>query len=206
MILLAMPFVAEAQQQVIEPDLSKIQDDSRWTVANREITFDGEVYMNTVPGDGIAFFKEIDFSNGTIELDIKGKDVQSQSFVGLVFHGLDENTYDAIYFRPFNFENPDRNNHSVQYISVPDYDWSTLRNEFPGKYENTVSPVPDPDEWFHVTIKVDYPNVEVFVNNSESPSLTVQQISDRKKGWIGFYAGNFSDGYFRNLKIIPDTN
>lgn len=204
--LLAVPVVTEAQQQVFVPELSEVQNNSDWTIVNREITFDGEVYMTANPGDGLVFLKGTDFSNGTIELDIKGKDLQGQSFVGLAFHGLNESTYDVIYFRPFNFKNPDRNSHSVQYTSMPDYDWSRLRSEFPGKYENTVTPVPDPDEWFHATIKVDYPIVEVFVNNSESPSLSVQQISDRKTGWIGFWVGNYSDGHFKNLEIIfgPD--
>lgn len=205
-VMFSLFFTAEAQQQVFVPDLSEIQDNSSWTVVNREMTFNGEVYMTANPGDGLVILKKINFSNGTIELDIKGRDLQGQSFVGLAFHGLDENTYDVIYFRPFNFKNPDRNSHSVQYTSMPDYDWSRLRNEFPGKYENTVTPVPDPDEWFHATIIVNYPDVEVFVNNSESPSLSVQQISDRKTGWIGFWVGNFSDGNFKNLKIISGSD
>ncbi len=44
------------------------------------------------------------FRNGTIECDIREKDVQGQSFVGITFHGVDSTTYDAIYFRPFNFK------------------------------------------------------------------------------------------------------
>jgi len=67
--------------------------------------------------------KNILFSNGTIEFDVKGKDVQGQSFVGLAFHGLDNSTYDAIYLRPFNFRTEDklRKIHAVQYISHPVY-------------------------------------------------------------------------------------
>lgn len=206
MILFFMPFIVVAQQQVIKSNLSDIEDNSNWTVVNRDITFDGEVYMTANPGNGLVLLKGSEFTNGTIELDIKGKDVQSQSFVGIAFHGLDDQTYDAIYFRPFNFENPDRNSHSVQYISMPDNDWSKLRTEFPDKYENTVTPVPDPDEWFHATIKVNSPDVEVFINNSETPSLSVQQISSRKTGWIGFWTGNNSDGYFKNLEIRTDSD
>ncbi len=141
------------------------------------------------------------FANGLIELDIKGKDERGKSFVGLAFHGLNDSIYDVVYFRPFNFESPDRNGHSVQYISHPEYTWHKLRKEHPEQYENPVIPVPDPADWFHVAIIVDYPDVKVFVDNSDEPSLTIKQLSSRKEGWIGFWVGHNSEGYFRNLKI-----
>jgi CubicO group peptidase (beta-lactamase class C family) len=126
----------------------------------------------------------------------------------LAFHGLNDSTYDAVYFRPFNFKNLERSNHSVQYISHPKYTWYKLREENPGKYENTVKPIPNPEEWFHAAIVVEYPIVKVFLNNSEEPSLTINQLSTRISGKIGFWVGNNSEGYFKNLKILikyPDN-
>ncbi len=84
--------------------------------------------------------KNPDFSNGAIKFDVKGKNVVQQSFVGFAFHRQDEKTYDAIYFRPFNFTSTDtaRRLRSVQYISMPGYSWEKLRETFPGKYENKV--------------------------------------------------------------------
>lgn len=193
-----------AQQNEIIPDLSKCNDSTIWTLHNREIHIDKEVYLDGKSEDGLLWIKEPIFTNGRIELDIKGKDERGRSFVGLAFHGLNESTYDAIYFRAFNFKNPDRNAHSVQYISHPEYTWYKLRNEHPEKYENPIFPVPEPTDWFHVTIIVDYPNVKVFVNNSDKPSLTVEQLSSRKEGWIGFWVGNNSEGSFRNLKVISE--
>ena len=204
-ISFATAFSAKAQNNVLTPDLSKVTDNTKWKNINRDITFDGEIFMNANPGNGLVLLKGKEFSNGTIELDIKGENKQGQSFVGLAFHGVNDKTYDAVYFRPFNFKNPERNSHSVQYISMPENDWSKLRAEYPGKYENTVSPVPDPDGWFHATIVVNYPEVKVYVNNSKSPSLLVRQISTRKKGWLGFWVGNNSEGRFKNLKITTDS-
>lgn len=192
------------QQNEIIPDLSKCNDTTIWILHNRELHIDKEVHLNGKSGDGLLWMKELVFTNGKIELDIKGKDIQGRSFVGLAFHGLNESTYDAFYFRPFNFKNPERKGHSVQYISHPEYTWNKLRNEHPEKYENPVLPVPEPTDWFHVTIVVDYPNVKVFVNNSVEPSLNVEQLSSRKEGWIGFWVGNNSEGYFKNLKIISE--
>ena len=203
--LFAMAFSVKAQNNVVIPDLSEVTDNTKWKNINREITFDGEIFIPANPGNGLVLLKGNEFSNGTIELDIKGENKQGESFVGLAFHGLNDSTYDAVYFRPFNFKNPERNSHSVQYISMPDNDWSKLRTEFPGKFENKVSPVPDPDGWFHATIVVNYPEVTVYVNKSESPSLLVSQISTSKKGWLGFWVGNNSEGRFKNLKITTDS-
>ncbi len=66
-----------------------------------------------------------------------------------------------------------------------EYTWDKLRQEHPGKYENTISPVPEPVYWFHVTIIIEYPAVNVFINNSKKPSLTVEQLISQREGWIG---------------------
>ncbi len=190
-----------AQQVESRPDLSKVTSSNSWTVFNRQVTYTDAVYLNAKEGDGFLRMNGSNFMNGEIELDIKGKDIQGESFVGFAFHGLNDSTFDAIYFRPFNFKNPQRKDHSLQYISHPVYTWNKLRDEHPGLYEKTVQHVPDPSGWFHVKIVVQYPVVKVFVNNASEPSITVNQLSDRKKGWVGFWVGNGSDGYFKNLTI-----
>ncbi|MEJ7586269.1 MAG: family 16 glycoside hydrolase [Ferruginibacter sp.] len=195
-----------AQQLEVIPDLSKVKESGTWAIYNREATYDGEVHINGKPGDGLLRLTGSNFMNGQIELDIKGKDEQGMSFVGLAFHGLNDSTYDAIYFRPFNFKSPQRDGHSVQYIAHPLHTWNKLRDEHPGVYENKVSPVPEPSGWFHASIVVKYPVVEVFINNSNKPSLTINQLSNQKAGWVGFWVGNNSEGYFKNLKIITKNN
>ena len=50
----------------------------------------GVAHMNEAPGDGIAWIKR--FTEGTIELDIRGKDAFQQSFVGMAYHGIDDST------------------------------------------------------------------------------------------------------------------
>ena len=158
-------------------------------------------------GDGLAWWPDTNFANGIIEFDVRGKDVFQKSFVGVAFHGLDERTYDAIYFRPFNFRatDPARRNHAVQYIALPTYDWQKLRDEHPDKYEKPVASAPVPDQWFHVRIVVTHPRVTVFVNDAAEPCLMVEQLSDRQSGWVGFWVGNGSGGDFANLKITAST-
>src|SRR6266567_501605 len=196
------------QQRTLEPDLAKLADGKGLEVFHRTASSfsDGArrgVHLGEGPGEGPGYLPGIEFANGTIELDVRGKDVQQQSFLGVAFHGVDGTTYDAIYFRPFNFkaEDPARRIRAVQYISHPTFTWQKLRAEQPGKYEKAVNPVPDPNGWFHVRVVVASPKVSVFVGDAKEPSLVVDQLSDRRKGLVGPWVGNTSGGDFANLKI-----
>jgi hypothetical protein len=159
---------------------------------------------NGVRGDGITWLKGVSFSTGALEIDLRGKDVFQQSFLGLVFHGVDTSTYEIIYFRPFNFRTADtvRRGHAVQYCSMPGYDWYRLRSERPGQFEHAVVPAPLPDAWFHARIEVDEREVRVYVDHAQQPSLVVKRLSNRKDGRIGLWStfeGELGD--FANLVI-----
>ena len=199
-----------AQENVIIPDLTKIVSGEGWRVVNREpeiINEDGQTCVHFKANNqqaGVGWLEDFDFSNGTIEVDIKGKNVRGGSFLGIAFRGLDDSTYDAVYFRPFNFDSTaNLQGHSVQYISHPEYTWFKLRQEHTGQYENSINPPPDPNKFFHAKIVVDKPKVEVYVNDIPEPSLVVDELSDRTGGRIGLWMDFVSDGTFANLKIIP---
>jgi hypothetical protein len=199
-----------AQTQASQPDISALAANKGLTVFNRTASSltDGArkgARLSESEGDGVAYLPGIEFADGTIEFDVRGKDVQQQSFVGVAFHGVDGTTYDAVYFRPFNFktDDPARRIRAVQYVAHPAHPWQKLRAEQPGQYEKAVNPVPDPNGWFHVRIVVASPKVSVFVDDGKEPSLVVNQLSSRRKGLIGLWVGNTSGGDFANLKIGP---
>ena len=85
---------------------------------------------NSLPGavstKGMVWLKDMAFKQGTIDIDLRGKNVFLQSFLGIAFHGTDSSAYDLVYFRPFNFRYPDtaRRRWSVQYVSEPDFSWN----------------------------------------------------------------------------------
>jgi hypothetical protein len=189
------------QHSAYVPDLSAINDSTKWGNLDRDVSFDSTVVFNAKASEGPVWLKNYSFTNGRIEVDVKGKNLQGQSFVGIAFHLIDGKTFDAIYFRPFNFFNPERNTHSVQYISMPDHPWQQLRQDFPGKYESKISNPPNPDDWFHATIEINFPRISVFVNNEKKPSLVVEQLSTNKTGSVGLWVGYMSQGNFKNLKI-----
>lgn len=197
-------------QNAFRYDLKSLAENNKLEVFNRNVSTFSEndkkgIRFSKSENDGIAWLKGIEISNGTIEVDIRGKDILQQSFVGIAFHGADNQTLDAIYFRPFNFQTSDpvRKIHAVQYVSHPDFTWNVLRDKFNGKYEKAVNPPPDSNEWFHAKIIIKYPQITVYVNNNKEPALSVQMLNSRKTGKIGLWVGNNSDGDFANLQIIP---
>jgi hypothetical protein len=205
---LVMATLSFSRDNPVKPDLAALAAGMTGKVSNRALSAlerEGQpgIRFDERSGDGLAWWPEIKFSDGTIEFDVRGKDAFQQSFVGVAFHGLDETTYDAVYFRPFNFHSSDpvRRNHAVQYVAQPLYTWQKLRSEHPEKYEKPVASAPDPNGWFHVRIVVAHPKVSVFVNDAAEPSLVVEQLSARKTGWVGFWTGNGSGGEFANLKV-----
>ena len=207
-IALTITTYALGQSKLVKYDLNDLNKNGKLQVFNRTLTSitDKEqkgVHFSESEGDGVAWLNAVNFTNGVIELDIKGKDIVQKSFVGIAFHGKDEKTLDAIYFRPFNFKSSDsvRRIHAVQYVSHPDFPWDKLRETQNGKYEKAISSVPDPDEWFHVKIIIEYPHVSVYVNNSTEACLSIDKLNDRQNGKIGLWVGNNSGGDFATLVI-----
>ena len=189
-------------------NLKKEVKKKRINVFNRELTLinDGTrvgIHLNKAEGEGVAWLKGTEFSNGVIEFDVRGENVQGHSFVGLAFHAKDNYTYDAIYLRPFRFldKDLDSRSHSVQYVSFPEYTWRVLRAKFPGKYESAINPSPDPDSWVRVKVVIKDNIVSTFINGSEQPSLVVEKVTNLKTGGLGFYVADTSGGDFANLTI-----
>jgi len=203
---------AMGQGNAVKYDLFNMAENSKLEVFNRKVSTFTEndkkgIRFSKNENDGVAWLNGVEFSNGTVELDIQGKDIFQQSFVGIAFHGTDNKTFDAVYFRPFNFQSTDpvRKIHAVQYVAYPDYPWQILREKFNGKFEKAVIPTPNGNEWFHVKITIKYPVVTVFVNGNQEPSLTIEKLNTRKTGKIGIWVGNNSDGDFANLQITPQN-
>jgi hypothetical protein len=215
--VLFITLTVAAQKKTLQPDLAKIADGKSWKVTGHKVSLleDGGrkiVRFDQNSGQGIAWLEGVEFNNGVIEFDVRGKDEFQKSFVGVAFRGVDEKTHDVGYFRPFNFktEDPERRIHAVQYVSHPDFPWDRLRKERNGQYEKAIFPkpemtAPDPNGWFHARIVVAKPKISVYVNDAKEPSLVVDELSDRKGGWVGLWVGASAGGDFANLKITPEN-
>lgn len=163
------------------------------------------------PGDGFAIIKDFTFRNGVIDLDVSGApsktaDGQARGFIGVAFRiAAGGARYEEIYIRPTNGRADDqlRRNHSVQYVSAPDWPWDRLRKENPGVYESYADMAAD--EWTHLRIAVQGTNASLFVNGAAQPCLIVHDLKlGESEGAVALWIGPGTEGYFRKLSITRD--
>ena len=189
-------------------DLPALLASGKLRAVNREVTRLTEtgrsgVHLSAAANNGIVWIEGSEFGEGTITVDLRGKDVLQQSFVGLAFHRKDDNTYEGVYLRPFNFRATDtaRHQHAVQYLSLPDFDWPKLRETSPEEFENPVDASVSPTDWVTLRIVVQAQKLQIFVGSVTAPTLEVRKLGTLTSGQVGLWVGNNSDGDFANLKI-----
>ena len=200
---------------MIAPDLSRINDGKIWRVINadsntamedgkRVVRLKPKGKANTPSDIGLALVEGLEFAEGTLEIDLKGKGKSETSFLGVAFSVVDGKTFEAVYFRPFNFLRDDKSFRvrAVQYVAWPDHTWEKLRKGKPGVYESAVKPIPDPGGWFHARIEVTKQKVSVWVDDAKEPCLVVDRLAGREKGKVGLWVDS-KEGAFRNLRIVP---
>jgi hypothetical protein len=151
-----------------------------------------------------------DFANGSIEATLES-DLSpnalpaARGFVGLAFRvAADQRHFEAIYLRPFNGRADDqvRRNHTIQYMSFPDYDFAPLRASDPGKYESYVDI--GPREWIKVRIEIDGARARLFVNGAPQPALIVNDLKmgASAAGAVGLWIYNGTVAHFRDVRIV----
>ena len=211
-ILLTNVPISLARETVTTPDLSKIDQSQTWRVINAECTAAMEAGRSVVrlkpKGEvtsasniGLALVEGLEFADGMLEIDLKGKGKTERSFVGVAFNVEDGKTFEAVYFRSFNFLRDDPYRlRAVQYVAWPDHTWEKLREATPGKYEAAIKPIPDPSGWFHARVEVTKQKVRVWVNNAKEPCLVVDRLASRETGKVGLWVDSH-EGWFSNLKI-----
>ena len=177
-------------------------------VINRDIVSinnsNNTLSLNREKGDGIAIIKDLSFNKGIIELELKGENNPQKSFVGIAFNIQNDSTYEAVYFRPFNFKSDKkiRRKHSVQYIYHPKYTWRFLRANKEGQYESEYPRQPSPEDWFGVQIRIDDKKVHVYDKETNTELLEIERLSPQVSDRIGLWTGFNSKGEFRNLKVV----
>jgi len=184
--------------------------DTGLRVVNREISSIDEetnsLALNAMEGAGMAILEELDFEVGSIEIDLKGENNPGRSFIGIAFNIQNDSTYEAIYFRPFNFQSEEkiRREHSLQYVSEPEHSWFDLRENFEGQYEAEWEKQPSPDDWFSIKLNVTDEQVSVYDIESGMELLAVNRLQTSKTSDIALWTGHNSKGEFRNLRIERD--
>lgn len=153
-----------------------------------------------------------EFKNGTIEIDVVGKRMKgtlkaARGFVGIAFRiNKDNSKFECFYIRPTNgrAESQLRRNHSVQYISYPEFPWYKLRKEFPCKYETYT----DLEEgvWTKLKLVIQGDTGKLYVNGVKQPTLIVNdlKLGSNVSGKLGLWVGPGTEAYFSNMKVTKD--
>jgi hypothetical protein len=189
-----MTLFEKGKLDMINRDIVSIDDSKTSLVLNRK------------RGDGMAIINDFKFDKGIINLELKGENNPGKSFVGIAFNIQNDSTYEAVYFRPFNFQSDEkvRREHSVQYIYHPKYTWQFLRTNYEGQFESDYPRQPMPDEWFGVNVKIDDKKVYVYDQETSTELLAIDRLTKQVSNRIGLWTGFNSKGEFRNLKIKKD--
>lgn len=153
--------------------------------------------------------KGVDFKNGTIKVKVLSRLITNapdwaRGFIGLAFRIDDKNSkFESIYIRPTNgrSDNQIRRNHSIQYFAFPDFKFEILRKEAPELYESYADM--GLNEWINIRIEVKENEAQLFLDNSKYPVLIVKdlKLGANTNGEIGLWIGNWTEGYFKDLKI-----
>jgi hypothetical protein len=196
-----------------------IMDPSRLELNNANIesvTYHGQRAIKMTekeqpqPGQAFAALKGIQFHDGTIELEVSGApsktaDPTARGFIGVAFRiQSDLQHHEMFYIRPTNGRSEDQEmrNHSVQYVSGPDWPWQRLRQETPFRYESYVDL--QAGEWTHLRIVVRGKDARLFVGGAAQPCLVVRELkAGDSEGGVALWIGPGTEGYFRDVRITP---
>jgi len=162
-----------------------------------------------IEGETLVIIPEIIFKDGTIEVELSGEpaanaDPQMRGFVGVAFrvNPSDYSSYECFYLRPTNAraDNQLQRNHSVQYVSHPEFPWYKLRNDNPGVYESYVDMVPG--EWTKIKIEVAGKEAKLYLHDAEQPCLIVKDLKhEESQGKIALWLHSSTLARFRNLAV-----
>jgi hypothetical protein len=220
LIMIALVFVGwTALTSTAAPVRIPVEDGKRLTpihVTIEPMIHEGKKALRVVEstrqydGNALALVDDVEFTDGTIEIDLAGRPAAGSSdtargFVGIAFRSTpDGRAFECFYLRPTNGRAEDqlRRNHATQYASEPDYPWQRLRSESPGVYESYVDL--EPGAWTHVRLDVDGLKARLFVNGASQPVLIVDDLKrSRASGRVGLWIGAETEAFFRNLTITP---
>jgi hypothetical protein len=158
--------------------------------------------------DGLVTIPGHAFHDGVITLRVAGSpgpgaNPTARGFVGVAFRADEaKGRYELFYLRPTNGRADDqlRRNHSLQYVSAPDWPWERLRKETPGQYESYADL--QPDVWTTMRIEVSGSKARLYVNGAAQPALIVNDLkAGDSSGVVALWIGPGTVAHFADVKI-----
>ena len=170
------PLSAQAIEIPFEP--------ARWTIDGPRAEFVEHLGRHGVRlGDGSALLKNVQFEDGTIEVDVSGP---ASGFAFLVFRATTPKDHEDVYLRMAMSGTPD----ALQYMPMYGGEGAWQLYHGPGY---TASVVFDPAVWTHLRVDVAGRRATVFVGEATTPAMVVEELKGGNgPGAIGVIGGSTS--------------
>ncbi len=179
---------AFAQSQIIEFDSEK------WDIQYGKVV----EYLGQKSFWGRASLRDVEFENGVIEYDVAFEG--GRCFAGIFFRLQDPGNTEHFYMRPHKSNLPD----ALQFQSIINgqSSWQLYSNE--GFAEAAKIPH---KEWIHVKMEISGTQVRVFLNNSETPAIEIDDLKrESQKGRIEVGGPGNRLAHFANFTYRVDNN
>ena len=203
---------------VLRMNLDAVSGLQGWNARVEAVSYRGRRAVRLLPLPGreaadesiLAIVTKSDFTDGTIEVDVAGAPrtlapPDMRGFIGMAFRVRGESDtprFECFYLRPTNARAADqlRRNHTVQYVSEPEFPWARLRQEAPSVYESYVDV--EAGAWTHMKVSVSGTSARLFVNGAHEPCLVVNDLKQgAQRGRIALWSHSSTDGYFSRLSV-----
>ncbi len=146
---------------------------------------------------GNAILKNVEFENGTIEVDFNASG--ARGFGGIIFRYQSKDNYELFYLRPHKTRLPD----AFQYTPVFNglSAWQLYSND--GYTASAEIPY---NRWVHLKLVVSGKKMLVYLDNASEPNLVVTDLKHgNNKGKIGLWGRNGAMN-FANFRYNPAQN
>ena len=167
--------------------------EDKWTFNPGKVEFTQEKempVMKILPGGGKVVAKAIEFSNGTIEFDVKPNNVLS-----FFFRMKDEKETESFYFRMARAGNPTAGD-AIQY--TPYIDGVNMWDTY-GHFQTNASY--SKEQWNHVKLVISGSRMIMYINSPDKPTLEIDKLEgNTTTGKIGFEG----DMLVSNLILKPN--
>jgi hypothetical protein len=174
---------------------------------NRSVEVDdtGIVHLDARPRAGVAWLQGVTFSQGRITLEVRGLEKPFESYVGVAFHGKDDQAYDAVFVRLVNLKafDVERRPRAVHYVSHPGHTWLSRRQGMHFQSEGRVAAPPPVEAWVRLELEIEGKTLRVRAGDDDTVALQVELLNDRLDGRVGLWVGENSEGWFRGLTLQP---
>ena len=185
-------------------------------IGNREL--DGTQCLRVIKGEGkrlrfdentYARLRGVTFHNGIIRVQMLSRLLPdapdfARGFIGIAFRASDNNAeFESFYIRPTNAmtDDPIRRAHGCQYFSYPGYTFDYFREYGIMGYE---APMEIPlDRWVTLEAHIDGAKAAFLLNGRETLRVSGLKHGPDAAGGVGLFVDIGTEGFFRDLEIIP---